>query len=71
MSWRVQDRNVMESAGQKCHGECRTEMSWRVQDRNVMESAGHKCHGECVTEMSWTLITGTDGGVLRITLFEC
>ena len=46
-------------------------MSWRVHDRNVMESAGHKCHREWVTEMSWTLIMGTDGGVLRITLFEC
>ena len=39
MSWRVHDGNVMESAGQKCDGECRTEMSWRVQGRNVMESA--------------------------------
>ena len=39
MSWRVHDGNVMESAGQKCHGECMMEMSWRVHDGNVMESA--------------------------------
>ena len=43
----------MESAGQKCHGECMTEMSWRVQDRNVVE---------CMMEMSWRV---HDGNVME------